>query len=156
MPSFGVNLSIKNAMFKYPSLPKSVDNINVDVKVLNPTGVLDATTIDVNTFHVELAGNPIDLKAHVKTPMSDPGIKATLKGLINLASVKDFVPLDKGDNLSGTIKSNISIDGNMSTIDKKEYDKFKAEGTLEINEMNYKTASLPYEVKLNKMVLDLI
>jgi hypothetical protein len=154
MPAFGVNLSIKNAMFKYPSLPKSVDNINVDVKVLNPTGVLDATTIDVNTFHVELAGNPIDLKAHVKTPISDPGIKATLKGLINLASVKDFVPLEKGDNLSGTIKSNISIDGNMSTIDKKEYDKFKAEGTLEINEMNYKTASLPFEVMLNKMILD--
>ncbi|MEI6020194.1 MAG: AsmA-like C-terminal region-containing protein, partial [Bacteroidota bacterium] len=154
MPAFGTNLSIKNAMFKYPSLPKSVENINVDIKVLNPNGVLDATTIDVNIFHIEMAGNPIDLSAHVKTPISDPGIKASIKGLINLASVKEFVPLEKGDNLSGTIKSNISIDGHMSSIDKKEYDKFKAEGTLEIDQMNYKTATLPYEVHLNKMVLD--
>ena len=154
MPAFGVNLSILNAMFKYPSLPKSVDHINVDIKVLNPNGNLDATTVDVNTFHIEMAGNPIDISAHVKTPISDPGIKATIKGLINLASVQEFVPLDKGDNLSGTIKSDISLDGHMSAIDKKEYDKFKASGSLEIDKMNYKTASLPYEVQLNTMKLN--
>ncbi|MBL7932075.1 MAG: hypothetical protein JNL60_09235, partial [Bacteroidia bacterium] len=154
MPAFGVNLSIADAMFKYPSLPKSVNNINVDVKVLNPTGDLDATTVDVNKFHLEMAGNPIDLVAHVKTPISDPGVKANLKALIVLSSVKDFVPLEKGDNMDGTIKADISIDGHMSAIDKKEFDKFKANGALEIDKMNYKTATLPYEVKLNTMKLN--
>lgn len=154
MPAFGVNLAIIDAMFKYPSLPKSVNNINVDVKVLNPTGVLDATTVDVNKFHIEMAGNPIDIVAHIKTPISDPGIKANIKGLINLASVKDFVPLEKGDNLSGTIKADISADGHMSAIDKKEFDKFKASGSFEIDKMNYKTSTLPYEVKLNVMKLN--
>ena len=154
MPAFGVNLLIKDAMFKYPSLPKSVNNINVDIHVLNPNGNLDATTVDVNTFHVELAGNPIDLSAHIKTPISDPGIKAKIKGLIDLASVKDFIPLEKGDDLSGIIKSDISLNGNMSAIDKKEYEKFKAEGSLQIDKMNYKTATLPYEVKLNTMLLN--
>jgi hypothetical protein len=115
---------------------------------------MDATTVDVNTFHVEMAGNPIDLSAHVKTPISDPGIKASIKGLINLASVKDFVPMDKEDNLSGIIRSNISLDGHMSSIDKKEYDKFKAEGSLEIDQMAYKSKTLPYTVMLNKMVLE--
>lgn len=154
MPAFGLNLAIINAMFKYPSLPKSVNNINVDVKVLNPNGNLDATTVDVNKFHLEMAGNPIDMTAHVKTPISDPGIRAELKGIINLASVKDFVPLEKGDDLSGTIKSDISVAGNMSSIDKKEYDKFKASGSFEIDKMNYKTATLPYEVFLNTMKLN--
>src|SRR5690606_9521534 len=63
LPAFSTRLAIENAMFKYPDLPKSVDNINVDIKVDNPTGVLDATTVDVNQFHVELAGNPVDLAA---------------------------------------------------------------------------------------------
>lgn len=154
LPAFGINLAIINAMFKYPSLPKSVNNINIDIKVLNPNGVLDATTVDVNKFHIEMAGNPIDITAHVKTPISDPGIKANIKGLINLASVKDFVPLDKGDNLSGIIKADISADGNMSAIDKKEFDKFKASGAFEITQMDYKTTTLPYEVKLNTMKLN--
>jgi hypothetical protein len=154
MPAFGVNLSIKDAMFKYPSLPKSVNNINIDVKVVNPTGVLDATTIDVNKFHVEIAGNPIDITAHVKTPISDPGLRAEFRGTIDLSSVKDFIPTEKGDDLSGIIKSDISVAGNMSSIDKKEYDKFKASGSLAIDKMNYKTASLPYEVHLNTMLLN--
>lgn len=154
MPAFGVNLSIENAMFKYPSLPKSVNNINVNVKVLNPNGILDATTVDVDKFHVELAGNPIDLSAHVKTPISDPGLRAKIKGIIDLASVKDFIPLDKGDELSGTIRSDISIDGHMSAIDKKEFDKFKADGSLEIAKMDYKSDSLPFPVKLNDMKLN--
>ncbi|MCC6372097.1 MAG: membrane assembly protein AsmA [Bacteroidia bacterium] len=154
MPAFGVNLSIIDAMFKYPSLPKSVNNINVNVKVLNPNGVLDATTVDVDKFHVELAGNPIDMSAHVRTPMSDPGLRAHLKGLINLESVKEFIPLDKGDNLSGIIKSDISVDGHMSAIDKKEYDKFKASGALEIDKMNYKSDSLPFPVNLQSMKLN--
>jgi hypothetical protein len=154
MPAFGVNLSIKDAMFKYPTLPKSVNNINIDVKVVNPTGVLDATTIDVNKFHVEMAGNPIDITAHVKTPISDPGLRAEFRGTIDLSSVKDFIPTEKGDDLSGIIKSDISVAGNMSSIDKKEYDKFKASGSLAIDKMNYKTASLPYEVHLNTMLLN--
>lgn len=154
LPAFAVNLGIDNGMFKYSSLPKSVNNVNVDIKVNNPTGVLDATTIDVNKFHVEMAGNPVDLTAHVRTPISDPGLRADVKGTIDLASVKDFVPLEKGDALNGTIKSDISIAGNMSSLDKKEYEKFKADGSLEVNKMDYKSTTLPYEVLLDAMKLN--
>lgn len=153
LPAFAVNLTIKDAMFKYPSLPKSVNNINVDLHVTNPTGVLDATVIDVHTFHVEMAGNPIDLGAHVTTPISDPNLKAHVKGIINLASVKEFIPLEKGDDLNGMIKSDISVAGRMSAVEKQDFDNFKAEGSLQIDQMKYKTATLPYEVLLNTMLL---
>lgn len=153
LPAFALNLVVVDAMFKYPSLPKSVNNINIDVHVNNPNGVLDATTVDVNKFHLEMAGNPIDLAAHVSTPISDPNLRANLKGVINLASVKEFVPLEKGDDLNGMIKSDITIAGRMSALEKKDFDNFKAEGSLEIEKMNYKTTTLPYEVLLNSMQL---
>lgn len=153
-PSFEVNLGIANAMFKYPSLPKSVNNINIDVHVENKKDYLDATVIDVNKFHLEMAGNPIDMWAHVKTPISDPDLSAAIKGIINLTSVKDFIPLEKGDEMSGVVKADISAAGRMSSIDKKEYDKFKMAGSLEIDKMNYKTTTLPYEVMLNMMKLN--
>jgi hypothetical protein len=153
-PSFEVNLGIANAMFKYPSLPKSVNNINIDVHVENKKDFLDATVVDVNKFHLEMAGNPIDMWAHVKTPISDPDLSAAIKGIINLTSVKDFIPLEKGDEMSGVVKADISAAGRMSSIDKKEYDKFKMAGSLEIDKMNYKTTTLPYEVMLNMMKLN--
>ncbi len=153
-PAFGIDLSIADAMFKYPSLPKSVNNIDIDVKVQNPTGVLDATTIDVNKFHMEMAGNPINITAHVKTPISDPDIKAEIKALIVLASVKEFVPMEVGDEMNGTIKADIAMAGRLSAIEKQQYENFKASGALEITQMKYKTASLPYEVLLNSMKLN--
>lgn len=153
-PSFDINLGIADAMFKYPSLPKSVNNINVDVHVANPKDYLDATVIDVNKFHLEMAGNPIDMWAHVKTPISDPDLAAEVKGIINLTSVKEFIPLDKGDDMSGIVKADISAAGRMSSLDRKEYDKFKMAGTLEIDKMNYKTSTLPYDVLLNVMKMN--
>ncbi|MBS1637246.1 MAG: AsmA family protein [Bacteroidetes bacterium] len=153
-PSFGVNLKIDDAMFKYPSLPKSVNNINIDVHVENKKDYLDATVVDVNKFHIEMAGNPINMWAHVKTPISDPDLAAEVKGVINLASVKEFIPLDKGDDVNGIIKADIEAAGHLSSLEKKEYDKFKANGTLEIDKMNYKTSTLPYEVLLNTVKLN--
>ncbi len=153
-PSFELNLAIANAMFKYPSLPKSVNDINIDVHVENKQNYLDATVIDVNKFHLNMAGNPINMWAHVKTPISDPAISAEVKGIVDLVSVKEFIPLEKGDAMSGTIKADISAAGRMSSLDRKEYDKFKLAGTLEVDKMNYKTATLPYEVLLNVMKLN--
>lgn len=153
-PSFALNLGISDAMFKYPSLPKSVNNINIDVHVENKKDYLDATVIDVNKFHLEMGGNPVDLWAHVKTPISDPDLKAEVKAVINLASVKEFIPQEKGDDMSGIIKADVAAAGRMSSIDKKEYDKFKMSGSLEIDKMNYKTASLPYDVLLNTLKLN--
>ena len=115
-PSFEVNLAIADAMFKYPSLPKSVNNINIDVHVENKKDYLDATVIDINKFHLEMAGNPINIWAHVKTPISDPDIAAEVKGIINLASVKEFIPLEKGDEMSGLVKADIAAAGRMSSI----------------------------------------
>lgn len=154
MPAFALNLVIQDAMFKYPSLPKSVNNVNVDIHVNNPTGVLDETTVDVNKFHVEMAGNPVDLSAKVRTPISDPDLTANIKGMIVLASVGEFIPMEKTDKLSGTIKMDISLAGRMSAIEQQKYENFKAQGSFEIDKMDYTSATLTYPVKLNSMKMN--
>lgn len=153
-PAFNIKLLVNNGMFKYPSLPKSVNNVQIDLELSNKESSLDKMLIALRTFHLEMADNPIDMKALVKTPVSDPNFDISIKGKLNLASVKDFIPLEKDDNLNGIIVSDIQLAGKMSDVDKKQYDKFKAQGNLEISDMKYKTASLPYEVNLTKMLLN--
>ena len=150
-PAFGLDLSIKDASFKYPDLPKSVDNIQIAVKVASPGGDLDRMVIDVSTFHVELAGNPFDMNVQVKTPMSDPYIRAGFRGDLNLASIKDVIPLEAGDEVNGMITMDIALEGNQSTIDQERYEDFKAEGNLLISAMTYKSTTLPYAVSIDKV-----
>src|SRR4030095_3682629 len=61
--------------------------------------------------------------------------------------------MEKGDDMSGIIKADINMDGHMSAIDKKEFDKFNANGSFGIEKMVYKTSTLPYTVMLNTMQL---
>ena len=154
MPAFGVKLNIKDEMFKYPLLPKSVTNIQVDLVVDNKTGIPDATVIDLNKFHMEMAGNPVDAKIHVSTPVSDANIIAEVIAKINLTTIKDVIPLEKGDDLNGLILADVKMKGRMSSIEKKEYDKFDANGTLTIDNMNYKSSSLNYPTQINKLALN--
>lgn len=153
MPAFGLKLLIKDAMFQYPSLPKAATNIQVDLLVDNKTGVPDATVIDLNKFHAELGGNPVDAVMHVSTPVSDANINAKVTAKINLATMKDVIPLDKGDDLNGMIAADVRMKGRMSSIEKEHYEEFDAAGTVAVTDMNYKTASLSYPTHIAKLML---
>ena len=154
MPAFGVKINVDNAMFKYPSLPKSVNNIWVDVNINNKDGVPDHTLIDIKKFHLEMAENPVDIRMHIATPVSDLTIDGDIKGKLVLNSVKEFIPLDADQKLSGTIIADIALKGKMSSIDKKQYQDFTAKGQLIVMDMEYKSKDTPYGVLINKAYLN--
>ena len=154
MPAFAVHVLINDAMFQYPSLPKAVNDIAVDIKVDNKDGKPDNTVIDVNKFHVEMAGNPVDIKMHVTTPVSDANINGVILGKVNLASVKEFVPMDKGDNLTGTITADLKLNGRVSKLQQGKYDEFNAAGQLIVMDVNYKSATSAYNTLVKSMTLN--
>mgnify|MGYP003406871818 CR=1 FL=1 len=96
---FVVTLKLIVSLF-WVGLPKSVNNIWVDVNIKNKDGVPDHTLIDINKFHVEMAENPVDMRMHIATPVSDPTIDGEIKGKVVLNSVKEFIPLEADQKLS--------------------------------------------------------
>lgn len=153
MPAFGLNLLVNNAMFKYPSLPAAVENINVDVKIANTNGNPDNTVIDIRKAHLELAKNPVDIKMRVSTPVSDPNIEGSIQGKLNLADVPKFYPLEASQKLNGKVEADLRLKGAMSSIDKKQYEKFQADGRLSIAGMTYSDTDFPQGVTINELKL---
>ncbi|MFM7024233.1 MAG: AsmA-like C-terminal region-containing protein [Flavobacteriales bacterium] len=142
-PAFGLNLKVQDASFQYPDLPKSVKNIQIDLKVENPDGNLDHTATDLNKFHAELGGYPLDMTMKVRTPISDPFLAGNIKAQIKLDILGEVMPLDKGEEYHGNVKADISLKGNYSSIEKEEYEKFEASGNLDMTDLIYKTADMP-------------
>ena len=149
IPGFTVNVKVGNGQFKYPDLPKSVDGIAVDLTVTNPGGDTDNTVIDLKEFKFQLATNPFEVRALVKTPVSDPNIDASFKGKIDLTSLADSIPMEEGDKLSGTIIADAEMKGKQSDLDKGRYDKFNAKGEFILMDIVYSTeaVAVPVEVK---------
>ena len=142
VPAFDVALNVKNAMFRYPSLPAGVDNINIAATVKNAGGSLDATTVSVNPFNFTLAGNPFSMTADVKTPISDPDFQASAKGKLDLGKIKDVYPLDDM-NLNGVVNADMSLAGRMSYIEKEQFDKVEAQGSINLSDMKLQMESMP-------------
>lgn len=148
LPAFDVKLNIANAMFQYPSLPKSVNNIVVNSHITNPGGTADKTIIDVSKFHFDMAGNPFDLTLHMSTPVSDPNFALSAIGHLNLGMIKDVYPLDSME-LNGKLDANLKISSRMSYIEKEQYDKVNASGTLVLTDMKIKSSDMD-DILVNK------
>ncbi|MFO7656495.1 MAG: AsmA-like C-terminal region-containing protein [Bacteroidales bacterium] len=149
MPNASLKLKVENAMFKYPDLPKSADNIQIDID-LNYDGIdANNSTIDINKFHVDLGGNPIDMVMNIKTPESDMNLNGVFRANLDLATLSDVLPMDDV-TLIGKIESNIDFMGFMSDVENEEYEKFKADGFLHISELVYNSADMPKAFKINQ------
>lgn len=149
-PGFGINMKVENAMFQYPDLPKSVDNIQIKASVESKDGDLNNTIVDVPVFHVEMAQNPFDVIFYLATPMTDPFIRAGMKGKLVLDNIKDMIPLEKGDELKGMFNADVSVEGNLSTIEKEQYEDFKANGQLIAEGIHFASDSLDYPVDIKR------
>jgi len=147
MPSANINLFVDDAMFYYPELPKTVTNVNIAVKAHYDGVEFDRTTVDVDKFNFEIEGNPFNAGLHLKTPESDLHIKAKFAGKIDLDSITDIVPI-KDIILNGLLECDISLEGNLSTIEKEQYEDFQAEGHLIISGFNFESPDFPQGVKI--------
>ncbi|OFX18294.1 MAG: hypothetical protein A2033_17755 [Bacteroidetes bacterium GWA2_31_9] len=153
LPAFGVKLQIGNAMFKYPDLPKSADNINIDIDINNPDGVTDHTVVDIKKFHIEFASNPIDISMLIKTPVSDADINGKITGKIDFATLKDIVPLDSM-TMDGQVTADISLKGKMSSIEQEKYEEFNAVGNMHLTNFKYSSNDLAYGVTIVDALLN--
>lgn len=153
-PAFGLKLLVENGGFKYPALPRSVEKIFIDLNIQNPNGNPDATLIDLNRLNLVMGGNPLSMHARVKTPVSDPDFDISALGTVNLGTIKEFLPLEKGEEFNGIIKADLGLKGRLSYVQRQQYDRFTARGSLEANQMKLKVEALPYEVLLNAIRLN--
>jgi vacuolar-type H+-ATPase subunit H len=147
MPSANLRLQVENAMIQYPDLPKSVDNIGIDLKVFYDGVVNDNTKVDLNKFHLELAGNPFDIEMHISTPFSDLHIQGGIGGYIVLSSLADALPMEDV-SLNGEITADVNINGNMSSIENEKYEEFTANGKLQVKDFIFESKDLPASVKI--------
>jgi hypothetical protein len=152
IPAYNLNMEVKDGFFQYPDLPKPVQHINFAVKIDNPDGITDHTVINLTHGHIEMDNDPFDFRLLVKNPVSDMFIDAAAKGKLDLSKCAQLVKLDAGTKLSGLLDADVSMNGNMSAVQKKQYEKFNASGTINLNNFYYASKDYPDGVKLNTLL----
>jgi len=154
-PGFAINAKVDNAAFQYPDLPLPARDIAMDLALTNPGGSADSTVVNLSRFHLRMGANPVDASLVVRTPVSDPNVDLKMKGRVDLADVRRTVKLDKVDQLTGTIAADAAVKTRMSAIDKQQYERVAASGTVDIAGLTVKGEALPHPLAIQQASLKL-
>lgn len=137
VPKFNVSISSKNASFKYPDLPKSVTNIMIGTKIINESGFLKDTYVNLDQLSFRIDQDVFDVKANIKNITENPLIDAALKGTINLGNVSKAYPIKLTTPLSGILIADVMTKFDMQSIEKSQYEKVQNSGNVSITGFKY-------------------
>src|SRR5690554_2838481 len=154
-PAFDFSAKVNGASIAYPDMPATIDNVSIVAGSKFPGGSnFDLMTIDVDQLKATFVGNTIDANFYMKNQMTDPYMKSKLNLNVDLASIGQVYPIGEGEEYNGKLTSDISIEGKMSTLEKEEYDKFDAKGSLRLQKMHYASKDLPAAVDIENMLFE--
>ena len=137
VPKFNVDIASNNASFKYPNLPKSVENIIIDTKIINETGILNDTYINLDKLSFKIDQDVFNAKANIKNITQNAIVDAALKGTINLANVSKAYPIKLKKPLTGILKADVTTKFDMISVENSQYENIKNAGTMSLSDFKY-------------------
>ncbi|MDN3595348.1 AsmA family protein [Zunongwangia endophytica] len=155
IPKLDIKVSSSNASFKYPDLPKSVDDINLDLRVLNESGIVEDTYLTFNNVKFRIDQDRFAANGSVKNLMGNMLVDLDLDGTLNLANLDQAYPLDMDLDLNGILTVDASANFDMASIEKEQYQNVKSSGTASIKNFSYKSPEIPNEVKISSAKVNL-
>jgi len=152
LPSISLLANVKDGRFRYPDLPQSAENIQLDLSVNYPGGSnLDKMVIDLKQLSLTMAGNPINARMRLSNTMSDPLIDAACQAKLDLATISQVVPMEQ--TLKGRLDADIKLKGALSAIENQRYEQFSADGQLTLKDMTYQDESLGSPLGIRALLL---
>lgn len=137
VPKFNVEITSNNASFQYPNLPKSVKNIVIDTKIINETGILNDTYINLDKISFKIDQDIFEAKANIRNITKNAVVDASLKGKINLSNLSKAYPIKIDKPLSGILKADVKTKFDMESVNKSNYQNIDNSGTISLTGFNY-------------------
>lgn len=150
IPKFNIAIASNNASFKYPDLPKSVQNIIIDTKIINETGVMNDTYVNLDKLSFRIDQDVFNAKANIRNIAENPLVNADLKGTINLSNVSKAYPVKLDMPLSGILKADVSTKFDMKSVETSQYEKIQNNGSMSLSGFTYKGNGLPQPIAITQ------
>nr|WP_315244400.1 AsmA-like C-terminal region-containing protein [uncultured Flavobacterium sp.] len=137
VPKFNIAIASNNASFQYPNLPKSVQSIVIDTKIINETGILNDTYVNLDKLSFKIDQDVFSAKANIKNITVNPIVDAALKGTINLANLSKAYPIKLDKPLAGILKADVTTNFDMASVENSQYQNIKNAGTISLSGFKY-------------------
>ena len=137
IPKFNIEIASKNASFQYPDLPKAVKNIIIDTHIVNETGLMNDTYVNLDKLSFTIDKDIFNAKANIRNLTTNALVNAELKGVINLANVTKAYPVQLDKQLTGILKADVVTKFDMKSVETSQYQNIQNSGNISLSGFNY-------------------
>lgn len=150
IPTLDIAIISNNASFKYPDLPKRMNNINIDVKIKNDSGIADLTYVEINDLRFKIDEDLFSATVTLRNLTGNMLVDLALKGSLNLENIEKVYPLELEEPLNGRLVADMTTQFDMNSVEKQQYQNIKSSGVASLSNFTYKTPEFPNPLNITK------
>ena len=150
IPNLDISITSNNASFKYPDLPKQVQNIVINTEIKNTTGKVDDTYIDIKTLNFKIDDDVFKSSATLKNITKNILVNANIDGVLNLANITKAYPVELDNTLTGILKAKLHTAFDMNAIETNAYARIKNNGSASITDFIFSSEDIVNPIHISK------
>lgn len=150
IPKLDINIVSKNASFKYPDLPKRVENVSINTSIKNTTGNADDTYIDIKTLNFKIDDDVFKSSGTLKNITKNMLINANIDGTLNLDNITKAYPIELDKALSGILKAKLNTSFDMNAIETNAYNRIKNKGNMSVSNFVFSSEDIVNPIHISK------
>lgn len=150
IPSMDINIDLTNGRIKTPDLPSPIENFIVKANVINSSGKMKDTKINVEDLSLMLDDQPFKGNMTLANPDNFEW-DVNVEGNLDLDKLMKLYPME-GMNLKGQISTNLHSKGKMSDLEAKRYSRMPTKGSLSLTNFDYKGDAIDQPITISKAV----
>ncbi len=150
IPSFNIKINSNNASFKYPDLPKTVRDVNIDTEITNTSGIAEDTFIDINKLSFKIDDDRFYMQSQIRELLGNTKVSAQIDALLHLANISKAYPMPADVDLKGLLQANMKTTFDMESVEQKKYENTKTSGTFSITDFEYNSEELANAIAIEK------
>jgi hypothetical protein len=156
IPTIDIQVVSNNASFKYPDLPKSVKNININAQLKNTTGKTEDTYIVVNDLAFQIDQDSFRGNGTLSQLLRNPTVEATLKGKLDLGNISKAYPIELNKELSGILDANLTTSFDMNSMTNERYERIKNRGNITLNNFLFSSKDVVNPLAISEAAIDFV
>jgi AsmA protein len=135
------NISMANGSIKTKYYPHPIENIQVSTSIVNRTGTLAGTQVNIKPISFQFEGQPFTLQANLHN-FNNLQYNIKSHGVINIGKIYQVFAI-KGYNVNGMVTANVSFRGKQSDAVAGRYDQLFNSGTLKVKDISLTSELFP-------------
>ena len=150
IPNLDISITSNNASFKYPNLPKRVENIIINTEIKNTTGIVDDTYIDIKALNFKIDNDIFKSSALLKNITKNMLVNADIDGTLNLANLTKAYPIELKNALTGILKAKLNTAFDMNAIETNAYQRIKNNGSASISDFVFSSEDIVNPIHISR------